>query len=116
MVWRYSLIKEAIPVRLTVLSAAFLFGSVAASFAQTPAYHVTKTVPLGAPDRWDYLVYDAPTHRLYVSHGDRLTVLDGRDGSQLGEVVGMPGGTHGIGIVPAVGKGYTDDGKAGEAV
>ena len=36
------------------------------------------TVPIGAPDRWDYLVYDAPTHRLYVSHGDRLTVLGGR--------------------------------------
>jgi YVTN family beta-propeller protein len=103
-------------LRLTVLSAAFLLGSVATSFAQAPTYHVTKTVPLGAPDRWDYLVYDAPTHRLYVSHGDRLTVLDGRDGSMLGEVVGMPGGTHGIGIVPAVGKGYTDDGKAGEAV
>lgn len=103
-------------MRLTLLSAAFLFGSVVASFAQAPAYHVTKTVPLGTPDRWDYLVYDAPSHRLYVSHGDRLTVLDGRNGSKLGEVVGMPGGTHGIGIVAAVGKGYTDDGKAGEAV
>src|SRR5580692_4671243 len=82
-------------MRLTVLSAAFLLGSVAASLAQTPVYHVTKTVALGAPDRWDYLVYDTPTHRLYVSHGDRLTVLDGRDGKMLGEVVGMPGGTHG---------------------
>lgn len=103
-------------MRSTILSAVFLLGSAAASFAQPPVYHVTKTVALGAPDRWDYLVYDAPSHRLYVSHGDRLTVLDGRDGSQLGEVVGMPGGTHGIGIVPGVGKGYTDDGKAGEAV
>ncbi|HEX4635599.1 MAG TPA: YncE family protein [Rhizomicrobium sp.] len=28
----------------------------------------------------------------------------------------MPGGTHGIGIATAFGKGYTDDGKAGEAV
>src|ERR1700722_9243047 len=81
-----------------------------------PAYHVVKTVPLGAPDRWDYLVYDGDSHRLYVSHGDRLTVLDGRDGTVIGNVEGMPGGTHGIGIVTAAGKGYTDDGKAGEAV
>ncbi|HVW73029.1 MAG TPA: hypothetical protein VHC39_05285, partial [Rhizomicrobium sp.] len=103
-------------MRLAVLSTVFLLGSVAATFAQAPAYHVTRAVALGAPDRWDYLVYDAPSHRLYVSHGDRLTVLDGRDGSILGEVLGMPGGTHGIGIVAAVGKGYTDDGKAGEAV
>jgi YVTN family beta-propeller protein len=71
---------------------------------------------LGAPDRWDYLVYDEPSHRLYVSHGDRVTVLDGKDGKVLGAIEGMPGGTHGIGIVAALGKGYTDDGKAGEAV
>jgi len=92
------------------------FSGVAASAQTAPAYHVTKTVALGAPDRWDYLVYDAPSHRLYVSHGDRVTVLDGQDGKVLGNVEGMPGGSHGIGIVSAVGKGYTDDGKAGEAV
>jgi len=103
-------------MRLTLLSAALLLGSVTVSFAQAPAYHVTKTVPLGSPDRWDYLVYDGPSHRLYVSHGDRLTVLDGKSGSVLGTVQGMPGGSHGIGIVAAAGKGYTDDGEAGEAV
>lgn len=102
-------------MRPILLAAAFLLSS-AAAYAQAPAYHVSKTVALGAPDRWDYLVYDGPSHRLYVSHGDRLTVLDGRSGSMLGEVVGMPGGTHGIGIVAAAGKGYTDDGQAGEAV
>src|SRR5471032_199573 len=86
------------------------------ALAQTPAYHVAKTVALGAPDRWDYLVYDSDSGRLYVSHGDRLTVLDGASGMILGNVEGMPGGTHGIGIVTAAGKGYTDDGMAGEAV
>lgn len=99
--------------------AVALLAGFAASTAQAqpvPSYHVAKTVTLGAPDRWDYLVYDGPSHRLYVSHGDRLTVLDGKDGTVVGSVDGMPGGTHGIGIVTAVGKGYTDDGKAGEAV
>jgi YVTN family beta-propeller protein len=103
-------------MRLTLLSTALLLGSFAASFAQAPAYHVTKTVPLGAPDRWDYLVYDGPSHRLYVAHGDRISVLDGKNGSVLGTVQGMPGGSHGIGIVAAAGKGYTDDGEAGQAV
>jgi len=103
-------------MRLTVLSAALLLGSAVASFAQAPAYHVAKTVPLGSPDKWDYLVYDGPSHRLYVAHGDRLTVLDGKSGSVLGTVQSMPGGSHGIGIVAAAGKGYTDDGEAGEAV
>jgi YVTN family beta-propeller protein len=92
------------------------FAGVSVGAQPTPSYHVTKTIALGAPDRWDYLVYDQPSHRLYVSHGDRITVLDGKDGKVLGSVEGMPGGTHGIGIVSALGKGYTDDGKAGEAV
>jgi YVTN family beta-propeller protein len=84
--------------------------------AQTPTYHVTKTVPLGAPDRWDYLVYDGDSGRLYVAHGDRISVIDGHAGTVIGAVQGMPGGSHGIGMVTALGKAYTDDGEAGEAV
>src|SRR5262249_26178763 len=81
----------------------------------TPHYEVTKTVALGSPDRWDYVVYDAPSHRVYVAHGDRVTVVDAQVGSIVGQVEGYPGGTHGIAVVESVGRGYTDDGHAGEA-
>jgi YVTN family beta-propeller protein len=101
---------------MRTLAIALLAGLAAGAAQAQPSYHVTKTVALSAPDRWDYLVYDGPSHRLYVSHGDEITVLDGKEGTILGQVEGMPGGTHGIGIVRAAGKGYTDDGKAGEAV
>lgn len=77
---------------------------------------MTKEVALGAPDRWDYVVYDAPSHRVFVAHGDRVTVVDGRDGAVVGEVEGLPGGTHGTAISHASGLGYTDDGEAGQAV
>jgi DNA-binding beta-propeller fold protein YncE len=80
-----------------------------------PAYTVTKSVPLGVPDRWDYVTFDPDSHRAYVAHGDRVTVVDGHDGTVLGEISGLPGGTHGIAIATAAGHGYTDDGKAGEA-
>jgi YVTN family beta-propeller protein len=84
--------------------------------AQTAgSYAITKTIPLGPPDRWDYMTYDAPGGRLYVSHGDRVTVVDGKSGAILGAVEGLPGGTHGIAIAPRTGRGYTDDGKAGIA-
>lgn len=87
---------------------------------QTPAspdsYHLVRTVRLGAPDRWDYVVYDPDSQRLYVSHGDRITVVNGRSGKLIGEVTGMPGGTHGIAISHAANLGYTDDGRAGQAV
>jgi YVTN family beta-propeller protein len=79
-------------------------------------YRLTRSVRLGAPDRWDYVVYDGPSHRAYVAHGDRLTVVNGRNGRIIGQVTGMPGGTHGIAISHATGLGYTDDGQAGEAV
>jgi len=103
-------------MRQVVIAVSAIFIASAAQAQNAVPYHVTKTVSLGSPDRWDYLVYDVATNRLYVSHGDRVTVLDGKNGGILGNVEGMPGGTHGIGIVSAVGKGYTDDGKAGEAV
>lgn len=79
-----------------------------------PEYRVSHTIALGIPDRWDYLTFDAGSHRVYVAHGDRVTVVDGREGKILGEITGFPGGTHGIAVVPAFGRGYTDDGKAGE--
>src|ERR1700689_1106281 len=101
----------------------FALGLTCSASAQTAShhgpdvlgYHVTKTVVLGAPDRWDYFVYDSPSHRVYVAHGDRVTVVDGRDGKIVGEVQGLPGGTAGIAISRASGLGYTDDGEAGEA-
>jgi DNA-binding beta-propeller fold protein YncE len=78
-------------------------------------YKLAKSVPLGAPDRWDYVVFDAPSHRVYVAHGDRLTVVDGQSGNIVGQVEGLPGGTHGIAISHPTGLGYTDDGQAGQA-
>lgn len=107
-----------------VIAMAAVVGLVPGAFAPRawgaePAqvhYRLSRTIPLGAPERWDYLVYDEPSHRLYVAHGDHLTVVDARDGRIIGQVEGMPGGTHGIAISHAAGLGYTDDGRAGEGV
>lgn len=94
----------------------FLFFSLIAAGLVTGApvaaqsYKPSGSVALGAPDKWDYVVYDAG--RVYVAHGDRVTVVDGHAGTVIGEVAGIPGGTHGIAISP-IGKGYTDDGKNG---
>lgn len=98
------------------LACAALMPRARAAQSAAVQYRVTKAVPLGPPDRWDYVVYDPPSHRVYVSHGDRITVVDGRTGKIIGQVLGMPGGTHGIAISHATGLGYTDDGRAGEAV
>ena len=107
------------PIPLAVVvTMALLPPSTAPHAASQPEakYQISKTVPLGAPDRWDYVVFDPNSQRVYVAHGDRVTVVDGSSGAVIGTVEGMPGGTHGIAISHATGKGYTDDGKAGEAV
>lgn len=87
----------------------------AADASSPPQYRVAKTVALGAPDRWDYVVFDPSSNRVYVAHGDRISVVDGRDGQIVGEITGFPGGTHGIAIAARAGRGYSDDGRAGEA-
>jgi YVTN family beta-propeller protein len=108
--------KQFLSRVLILASAALVPGGLPCSAAeQTPTYQITKSVPLGAPDRWDLVVFDPPSHRVYVAHGDRVTVVDGRDGTVIGQVEGYPGGTHGIAIVAALGRGFTDDGRAGEA-
>ncbi len=99
-----------------VVAAMACRAAVAAPGTPAPNWAVSKTIVLGQPDRWDYLTFDPDTNRLFVSHGDRVEVIDGREGTLIGSVTGMPGGTHGIAISRATGQGFTDDGHAGEAV
>ena len=100
--------------RLFAAIAGLAFAG-AAHAQPAPAYTITKTVPLGAPDRWDYVVVDAPSHRVYVGHSDRVCVIDGRSGAALGAVEGLAG-VHGVAVSAANGRGYTDDGMAGMAI
>ena len=99
-----------------LFASALATPALPASAAAPPAYAVTRTVPLGEPNRWDYVVFDAASHRVYVAHGDRVTVVDGRGGAIVGQIEGVAGGTHGIGISTANGEGFTDDGHNGLAV
>lgn len=98
----------------TVVPLVLILGASSALAQGAPSYGQSNAVTVGAPDRWDYLTFDKASNRLYLSHGDRVDVLDSRKGTLLGSVTGIAGGTHGIGI--SNGKGYTDDGKAGEVI
>jgi DNA-binding beta-propeller fold protein YncE len=86
--------------------------------AATPSgtYTLTKSVALGSPDRWDYVVYDAPTNRVFVAHSDRLAVVDAASGTLVGQVEGIAGGTHGTAVSVPTNQAFTDDGRNGKAV
>lgn len=109
MFWRCASSASAL------LLAAALAGAHAAQANGAPLYTLTKSVAIGAPERWDLLDYDASSHRVYIAHGDRVTVVDAASGALIGDVSGFTGGSHGVAIIPALGVGFSDDGKAGTA-
>jgi DNA-binding beta-propeller fold protein YncE len=93
---------------LLCLSAALPLCAAAA----TSDYKFARKVPIGAPDRWDYVVLDPAGARAYVAHGDRVTVVDTASGKVTGNIA-VGGASHGALILPGLNKGYADDGKAG---
>jgi DNA-binding beta-propeller fold protein YncE len=87
----------------------------AAAPAQAALYHLVKTVKLGGGIKWDYLAFDAPSDRLYISHGDEVTVVDGSSGAVIGELASLPG-SHGIAVDPASGLVYADSADDSDVV
>ena len=69
------------------------------------SYHVTHRDLLGGAGRWDYIVPDPSSHRLYIAREDRLMVVDEDNGKLLGEVHDVHG-AHGTAIVPKTGHGF----------
>jgi YVTN family beta-propeller protein len=96
-----------------VMGAAQLISASLSAAEAAPLYRIVKTIPLGAPERWDYASFDAPRNRVYVAHGDRLAVVDAAKDTVVGQVGTFPGGTHGSAAVGSTA--YTDDGRAGIA-
>ncbi len=102
--------------RLALAAVLLCTTAFSAAAEDAPLYTVTKTVPLGAPDKWDLLTFDPASRRLFVAHGTEVSVLDGRTGDVIGTIGDIPGGTHGVAIASEAGRGYTDDGKNAMAV
>ncbi len=75
-------------------------------------YEFTGDISLGAPNFNDYLTFDAANRRLYVSHVDRVTVVDVASRKVVGSVAPFHD-SHGIAIVAKLGKGYADSGDDG---
>ena len=75
-------------------------------------YRVEHTWPIGGDGGWDYLTADPGAHRLYIGRGNRVQVIDTRDGKLITEIGGL-GGVHGVALNTNGKDGYISDGKAG---
>jgi len=78
----------------------------------TADYRVLDEYQVGGPGRWDYLVVDAATRRLYVSHETHVVVLDADSGRRIGDIPNTPG-VHGIALATEFNRGYTSNGASG---
>src|SRR3954465_11729458 len=74
------------------------------------AYSLQTEIPVGGEGGWDYLSIDPAAHRLYVSHGNSIVVIDTEKNSVAGEITDTPG-VHGIALAPDLGKGFTTNGR-----
>ena len=84
--------------------------SLAVAVSALAAWHVGRHIVIGGTGGWDYTTIDAATRRAYVSHGDRVEVVD----VDAGKVVGLiPDtlGVHGIAIDHDGGRGFISSGR-----
>ena len=96
---------------MTIRSALLILSTVALLLAQSStSYHVTHTYPVGGDGSWDYVVPDAPNHRLFIARQTRVMVVDEDNGKLLGEVSGIHG-AHGTALAGASGHGFATSGN-----
>ena len=99
--------------RPVTIAAMTLCTAVLSVGAQQP-YHVVDRWKVGGTGGWDYLLADAPQHRLYVTHGAKVEVLDTQTGKLVGSIGNLKG-THGVALDTDGRTGYITDG-AGNVV
>lgn len=78
---------------------------------KAPGYHVTQEIQIGGEGGWDYLTVDPAGRRLYVSHTNKVEVIDVDSGKKVGEVTGLSG-VHGIAIANDLNRGFISNGRS----
>ena len=100
---------------LPSLCGAALFSMASTSLGAQQPYRVLDQWKIGGTGGWDYLLADPGNHRLYVTHGTRVEVLDTGTGKVVGAISGLKG-THGVALGPDGRFGYISDGGANAVI
>jgi len=91
----------------------FTVGSIAAPEGSGSGYHLLKKVVLGGMGGWDYLSADPVSHRVFISRGNHVMVVDST-GNVVGDIPNLMG-THGAAIVNEFNHGFTSNGGSNSA-
>ncbi len=94
-------------------AAAAPLAPAAAPTAVSSGYRLSaKAISLPGDSGWDYLTVDAAARRLYVSHGDRVAVVDADSLAPVAEIPGLSR-VHGIALAPELHRGFISNGQTG---
>jgi DNA-binding beta-propeller fold protein YncE len=94
------------------LAVTVLVSGYALAVDKTPEYRLIGQIPLAGDTGWDYLAVDPAAHRLYVTHGTHIAVIDLQTLQVVGDIGDTPG-VHGFAVAPGLGRGFSSNG--GEA-
>ncbi len=87
-------------------SAAVLM---AAAPAQGPAYHVSARRVIGGEGGWDYITLDSRHHRLWITRGDHIQVIDPATGTVDADIPGFKR-AHGVAFAYDAGRAFATSG------
>jgi YVTN family beta-propeller protein len=94
------------------IGSASLSGKSASTTPGPSGYHLLKKITLGGEGGWDYITFDSPTRRLFISRQSKVIVLDVDSEKVVAEIPDTEG-VHGIALAPEFGRGFTSNGRAG---
>jgi YVTN family beta-propeller protein len=92
---------------LALLILATVFAAVPV-FAQKQ-YKVVNRVTLGGEGGWDYLYYDKDAHRLFITRGSHVMVVETNSLKVTGDIPDLSG-IHGVALAPELGRGFISNG------
>jgi len=93
-----------------MLRSILLLSVFAASSLSAQTYEITHTYNVGGEGGWDYVIPDAPNHRLFVARQNRVSVIDMNTGRLIAEIPGI-NGAHGTALVSDIGRGFATSGN-----
>ncbi len=93
---------------IALLFAGLLIAAIGLGAVTT--LEVAHRILLGGEGGWDALTVDSATHRLFVTHGTRVQVVDVKTDKVLGEIPDTPG-VHGVALADDLGRGFTSNGR-----
>lgn len=79
-----------------------------------PQFSLVSKIKIGGEGGWDYLTFDGPSHRLFITRETHVQVFDVRSGRVVGDIPGTAG-VHGVAIAAPEHRGFTSNGRADTA-